>query len=256
MTYENDMRWDVFLQELARSPDRGTALEKSQITPDEYHERCKTDPKFTVAVADHFDHGIDALEDTAVRRAMFGTEEPIYWNGMCVGWKTVYSDRLLTFLLSGNRAKYRGESEKSGNLSDEAKRTLKEVFAEAADLGYGEVEMLPEVATPQAQISTVPRKPPTKSAKKSAKKPDHSTNVIPEMPTPSRPVTALDPELEGDEDFGIGGMSDEELDVLLDDGARPSKKTAKLPVGLKKATAPPPREVKIKKIAPPKRGRK
>lgn len=128
MAYEKDNRWGVFLRELSRVPSKTEALKKAKIDQAEYLIRCEDDADFVSAVATAYDAGVDALEDVAVQRAMLGVDEPVYWQGIVVGFKTVYSDRLLTFLLQGNREKYRGEGEKAANLSEEARNTISEVF--------------------------------------------------------------------------------------------------------------------------------
>lgn len=49
------------------------------------------------------DLGIARIEDVAMDRALYGTEDPVFWQGEQVGTRRVYNDRLLMFLLS-NRA--------------------------------------------------------------------------------------------------------------------------------------------------------
>jgi hypothetical protein len=43
----------------------------------------------------------ETLEAEAIRRAHDGVDEPVYQGGRLVGWKRVYSDTLLIFLLKG-----------------------------------------------------------------------------------------------------------------------------------------------------------
>lgn len=47
----------------------------------------------------------DKLEAEARRRALEGTEEPVYQGGLLVGTKRVYSDSLMALLLKGRRKK-------------------------------------------------------------------------------------------------------------------------------------------------------
>jgi len=63
----------------------------------------QTDEDFALAYADAMEDGTDALEDEATRRAYNGVEEPVYQGGELVGHKTVYSDKMLEFILSGRR---------------------------------------------------------------------------------------------------------------------------------------------------------
>lgn len=135
MSYQDDPRWGVFLEQVIRVPDRTTALATAQITLSEYYERIDADTDFASECSKAFDLGIDSLEDLAVKRAVFGVEKPVWWNGQVVGYETQYSERLLIFLLSGNRSKYRGEGEKSTQLSDEARKDLENVFKAAMASG-------------------------------------------------------------------------------------------------------------------------
>ena len=78
------------------------------------------DPVFAAAWRKAFAEGTAALEDEALRRAVEGTEQPIYYAGQLVGSTRVYSDRLLMFLLKARRPeKYRerrGTHSSSSNL--------------------------------------------------------------------------------------------------------------------------------------------
>lgn len=50
----------------------------------------------------------DRLENAAIRRAVHGVEEPVYFANKIIGYRTVYSDQLLKMLLEGAKsAKYR-----------------------------------------------------------------------------------------------------------------------------------------------------
>lgn len=49
------------------------------------------------------ERGTDALEDEAVRRALFGVDKPVYYGGKLVGTVREYSDALLMFVLKARR---------------------------------------------------------------------------------------------------------------------------------------------------------
>jgi hypothetical protein len=49
------------------------------------------------------DCGIARIEDTAMDRALYGTEDPVFWQGKLIGTRRRYNDRLLMFILR-NRA--------------------------------------------------------------------------------------------------------------------------------------------------------
>lgn len=237
MEYNSDPRWQVFLAEVAKLPDRSTALERAQISPEEYAERVRNDTAFVSKLADYFDAGIDSLEDTAIRRAVLGVEEPVFWQGQVVGWKTVYSDRLLTFLLAGNRAKYRGEGDKFSGLTPEARKQLDEVFADAA----GETETPPADDTefPSLRAAVEATAPKRRAAKKTKAV---IFEPMPEIPTPPRAVSSasLDPtedELAGEQDFGLPELHDDD-DAEIVSATR--KQSAKMPSALRKPSPPPP----------------
>jgi len=61
------------------------------------------EPAFADSWLDSLEAGADRLEDEAFRRAVTGTEKPIYFNGAQIGSIREYSDSLLKFLLSAKR---------------------------------------------------------------------------------------------------------------------------------------------------------
>ena len=74
---------------------------------------------FAAAWEAALDMGIQRIEDTAMDRALNGTEQPVYYHGEKVGDRTIYNDRLLMFLLS-NRAPSRfahGNARTIGSVS-------------------------------------------------------------------------------------------------------------------------------------------
>jgi hypothetical protein len=72
------------------------------------------------------------LEDEAVRRAMKGTTEAIYYQGKAVGARRVYSDALMMFLLRGMRPeKYRQGFEISGPNGGALETALTVTFVKA-----------------------------------------------------------------------------------------------------------------------------
>lgn len=240
--YADDTRWDVFLRELSQAPDRTSALEKAGIDSAEYFERCKADSSFVASVADHFDAGIDSLEDTAVRRAMFGTEEAVFWQGQVVGWKTVYSDRLLTFLLAGNRAKYRGEGEKTSRLSDEARRTIDDVFADVT----GEGEEFGSFAEAVSQTTpTVPKK--TTKVKKTPKaqrtlfEPLTEVEITPRATARNSILDEIEvdmPEVGIEGAIGPSDLGEIGLEELRELAGAPPATSARLSTGLRREKSP------------------
>lgn len=75
-------------------------------------------PDFAAAWAAALEHGTDALEDEAVRRAVEGVIKPVFHQGKRVGTLRVYSDSLLMFLLRARRPEK--FADRAGTTSDSA----------------------------------------------------------------------------------------------------------------------------------------
>ena len=66
--------------------------------------KCKdTNQAFSAAWGEALEEATDALEQEARRRAIDGTEKPVFYQGEECGRVREYSDTLLIFLLKGNR---------------------------------------------------------------------------------------------------------------------------------------------------------
>lgn len=61
------------------------------------------DPEFKKACTEAHQVGIDFMEDEALRRAVQGTDRPVFQQGMLVGHYKEYSDSLLIMQLKGRR---------------------------------------------------------------------------------------------------------------------------------------------------------
>jgi hypothetical protein len=61
------------------------------------------DPAFDAAWAQAWTSGADMLEEEAIRRAVEGTEKPVFRGGEIVGHVRDYSDSMLMFLLKARR---------------------------------------------------------------------------------------------------------------------------------------------------------
>jgi hypothetical protein len=65
--------------------------------------RVRRDEEFAAAWADAIEEATETLERVAVRRAMVGTDRPIFNGGKQVGTVREVSDTLLIFLLKARR---------------------------------------------------------------------------------------------------------------------------------------------------------
>ena len=64
----------------------------------------KDDADFAADWDEAIEHGVDLIEEEAIRRAVDGVMRPMYQGGELVGFVREYSDLLLKFLLEGKRS--------------------------------------------------------------------------------------------------------------------------------------------------------
>ena len=96
-------RKDLFLCELEASGNVSRAARVIDMGRSSLYERRAADPEFKSAWRDALDAAMDGLEEEARRRAIEGTEEPVFYQGKQVGRVRKYSDALLMFLLRAHR---------------------------------------------------------------------------------------------------------------------------------------------------------
>jgi hypothetical protein len=72
----------------------------------------KWEPEFSVSFAAAHEQAIDKLEMEARRRAVEGTDEPVFYKGEKCGDVRKYSDNLLMFILKGARPEKYAERQK------------------------------------------------------------------------------------------------------------------------------------------------
>lgn len=96
-------RKQIVLQHLAEGWSLRHAAEQAGITPPTVAHYRKMDLEFDELMAEAIEMGTDALEDEALRRAKFGVDKPVFYQGEEVGYVREYSDSLLQFLLKARR---------------------------------------------------------------------------------------------------------------------------------------------------------
>jgi len=96
-------RKETMLKYLAEGWSIRHACEKSGCTPPTLRQYREADPEFDEQCSEAIEMGTDALEDTALMRARFGTDKPVYYQGEECGHIREYSDTLLIFLLKARR---------------------------------------------------------------------------------------------------------------------------------------------------------
>lgn len=123
--------WVQFLDCVRRYPSRTAALDRCGLEHSALSERLAHNKDFADAYSAAFEDGLSSLEDVVVERAVMGVEEPVFHQGVIVGYKTKYSDGLLMFFLEAHRKKYRGvDADQRRSLSDDAREHLRRIFAD------------------------------------------------------------------------------------------------------------------------------
>ena len=88
----------------------GTHATPSRILGLGHNTMCRLrerDPEFKQACEEALELYTDTLKQAAHRRAVEGVDEPIYHQGVLVGYKKRYSDRLLEVMLKKNDPSFR-----------------------------------------------------------------------------------------------------------------------------------------------------
>ena len=98
----------LFLDNLAKHGRVDLAAKNAGYADTSYINRLRRkDEEFAAAFDEAMNAAMDNLEAEAIRRAVDGVEEPVYYRGEEVGTINKKSDQLLMFLLKGNKSKYR-----------------------------------------------------------------------------------------------------------------------------------------------------
>lgn len=87
-----------------------------------------TDSEFKDQWDQAVDLGVDVIEDEAKRRALTGTEEPVFYQGEIVGYIWKKSDYCIGLVLKAHRFKYRERHEISGKIEGEGFGNTTNIF--------------------------------------------------------------------------------------------------------------------------------
>ena len=99
---------DVFLQSLSEGMSVSASCQKASVPRRTVYEWRDRSESFKAAWEAAVEEGTDLLEDEARRRAVQGTEKPVFYQGIQCGSIREYSDTLLIFTLKARRpTKYR-----------------------------------------------------------------------------------------------------------------------------------------------------
>ncbi|MBT4907849.1 MAG: terminase [Rhodospirillaceae bacterium] len=122
---------ETFLRVLAETARPSDAAAESGVALLGWHRLRDADPVFASAWQAAYEAGNDAVEDEAVRRAVAGQAEPVFYQGKQVGTVRKYSDSLLMFVLKARRPQ-RFRDRGDGEVASDLAMLLREIAGEAA----------------------------------------------------------------------------------------------------------------------------
>jgi hypothetical protein len=96
-----DPKERVFLRVLEKSGLLSRAAETAGLDIGRVRRRMQKDPRFCELIDMAIAYRREIIVDEAMRRAVHGIDEPIYYMGAICGYKRVYSDSLLSKLMEG-----------------------------------------------------------------------------------------------------------------------------------------------------------
>ncbi len=94
----------VYLHTLAQSGCISIAARAAQVSRVGILKARRRDPEFATAEADAREEGLDLVEASAFKSAIYGDQEPVYHEGKVVGHAVRYSDAMRKLLLEGRRS--------------------------------------------------------------------------------------------------------------------------------------------------------
>lgn len=125
----------LYLEAFSGLGNLSAASRVSGISRQDHYLWVKKDPQYVADFLEAQEKAIDALETEARRRAVDGTERPVYQGGELVGTIREYSDTLLIFLLKGARPeRYRERYDIQITPTDAIKRVAAEAGMEPEQL--------------------------------------------------------------------------------------------------------------------------
>jgi hypothetical protein len=131
-TNRTPKKQEAFFDALRRCGNVQEACAAASIARSTAYQWRDASPEFAAGWDEALDEAADRMEREAFRRAVEGTNEPVFHQGQEVGAVRKYSDTLLIFLLKAARPeKYRERTETrhTGLTPDEAKNLPDEELA-------------------------------------------------------------------------------------------------------------------------------
>lgn len=126
---------DAFLAAFAELGTLTYAAKSAGTDRSSHYYWMEHDPEYPVLFAEAAHKANDALEAEARRRAVVGTDKPVYQGKELVGTIREYSDTLLIFLMKGALpSKYRERIDITMDVTAEARRLAQELGLSEADV--------------------------------------------------------------------------------------------------------------------------
>ncbi len=117
----------AFLSEYSLTGSITWSADKAEIARRTHYDWLDADPDYVQAFADAQERYCEKLESEADRRAVDGTEKPVFYQGVVAGYVREYSDTLLMFRLKAlapDKYKDRSQQENTGTVKHEHRHQL------------------------------------------------------------------------------------------------------------------------------------
>ena len=149
-------KWEAeFLAALETTGNVSLAAEAAGISRQTVYDYQRRDPEFARRCLDAIYAAADHVLDELWRRAVHGTQVPVYYRGQVVGYKTRFNDSLLiyvheTLLQQGERTRQRAESLQSPAAAAAPPKPPVELVVTGGDGSDGSLRGLPTTKVPRA----------------------------------------------------------------------------------------------------------
>jgi AcrR family transcriptional regulator len=118
----------LFLETLRDTGSVARAARKSGLNRSTWYRHRRKSERFAAVWAEALDEGIEKLEEEALRRAITGTSQPVFFRGERIGDVRRYSDALLMFLLRAHRPqRYRDGADPVVPVDNSLHRLLEDI---------------------------------------------------------------------------------------------------------------------------------
>jgi len=138
----SDADWrEVFLRALAKVPIVALAVRIAGVSRTQAFEQRNNDRSFARLWDEAMEHGIDQVVAAAFQSAVYGERQPVYRQGMQIGWSTNHSRPMQAMLLQALRPKVFGKKNEPKETQQPKVMTLEEFRkrCEEAEQGSGPV---------------------------------------------------------------------------------------------------------------------